>query len=112
MSEKRTSEDESKVTKATEWLNEKLYPILGPPPLGPYETNEERRVNENGQYPQEPIREASDDEALHEHPDLQGHLPEDEPAEPGSPEADADLDGHYPANFNPDESQESAADAG
>lgn len=104
MSEKReTSEDEhdqGAVAKATEWLNEKLYPILGPPPLGPYETNEERRVNEHGQYPQEPVREATDEETLHQHPDLDGQLPE----------GDEGREGHYPANFNPDESQESAVD--
>jgi len=103
MSDKRTSnEDASKVTKVTEWLNEKLYPILGPPPLGPQETNEERRVNENGKYPQQPVREATDEEALHQHPDAEGHLPEQAPNGDGH-------EGHYPANFDPNESQESAA---
>ncbi len=35
--------EDNKITRATEWLNDKLYPILGPPPLGPYEDDRAER---------------------------------------------------------------------
>ncbi len=31
---------DDKLVRATDWLNEKLYPMLGPPPLGPYDDDE------------------------------------------------------------------------
>lgn len=43
-----------KLVQITEWVNEKLYPVLGPPPLGPYENNDERMENENAKFPQQP----------------------------------------------------------
>ncbi len=43
---------DDKLVQATDWLNEKLYPILGPPPLGPYDDDTADRIrHERGDEP-------------------------------------------------------------
>ncbi len=41
-----------RLVRATNWLNEKLLPILGPPPLGPYDDDTADRLrHERGDEP-------------------------------------------------------------
>ncbi len=35
---------DDKIVQATDWLNEKLFPVLGPPPLGPYDDDTAERL--------------------------------------------------------------------
>jgi len=43
---------ENKIVQATDWLNEKLFPVLGPPPLGPYDDDSAERLrHERGDDP-------------------------------------------------------------
>lgn len=75
--EKHTQEEkphEPLIDRATDWLNHKLFPYIGPPTLGPYDEESAEPVSDRAcpicGYPMgEHVKEVSDGHVYLHHPD-------------------------------------------